>query len=302
MKNDNLSSNKRYVYNEVWRIMEVIVGESASVDESLWRYMSLDKLINLLETKQLYFTALESYNESDPFEGYMPDVAAKAFAEVFGSQVSELKQAYESLKQIDDTHNNPKLDEMRDGIEKLGSIMELAFHKISKGITVNCWHSNRVESEAMWKLYSDDGKGIAVKTSVERLRSALKDQVFGKKVQIGKVKYLDFSDTNLTPKCCVVDGHISPLIKRSSFSHENELRCFIVNQVATTNIENYLPSADSVPVDLNGLIEAIYISPFAKEPFTSSVFAMCRKYGIEDKVIKSTLLDSSGFLSKLSDW
>ncbi|MDX5998537.1 hypothetical protein HRJ35_21940 [Shewanella oneidensis MR-1] len=181
--------------------MEVKVGESTSVDESLWRYMSLDKLINLLETNQLYFTALESYNESDPFEGYMPDVAAKAYAEIFGSEVSELKKAYESLKQIDATQNNPKLDDLRDGIEKLSSLMQLAFHKISKGITVNCWHSNRVESEAMWKLYSDGGKGIAVKTSVQRLHSALKDQVFGKKIQIGKVKYLDFSDTNLTPKC-----------------------------------------------------------------------------------------------------
>ncbi|WP_102554197.1 DUF2971 domain-containing protein [Vibrio splendidus] len=282
--------------------MDVTVGESASEEESLWRYMSLDKLINLLETNELYFTALGSYNESDPFEGYMPDVAARAYSEIFGSQVNELKQAYESLKQIEGAQSNPKLDEMRDGIEKLSSIMELAFHDISKGITVNCWHSNRIESEAMWKLYSDDGKGIAVKTSVERLRNALKDQVFGKKIQIGKVKYLDFSDTNLTPRCCVVDGHISPLIKRSSFSHENELRCFIVNQVPSANIEHYHPSADTVPVDLNELIETIYISPFAKEPFISSVFAICRKYEIEDKVIKSTLLDSSSFLSKLSDW
>jgi hypothetical protein len=282
--------------------MEVTIGESASLDEALWRYMSLDKLINLLETQKLYFTALESYNESDPFEGYMPDVAAKAYAEIFGSQVSKLKQAYEVLKQMDGAQNNPKLGEMRNGIEKLSSKMELAFHEISKAITVNCWHSNRVESEAMWKLYSDDGKGIAIKTSVERLHNALKEQVFGKKIQIGKVRYLDFSDTNLTPKCCVVDGNISPLIKHSSFSHENELRCFIVNQVPSDNIEYYRPSADIVPVDLNELIEAIYISPFAKEPFISSVFAICRKYQIEDKVIKSTLLDSSGFLSKLSNW
>ncbi|MBB1383764.1 DUF2971 domain-containing protein, partial [Shewanella sp. SR41-2] len=226
--------------------MKVKVGGSTSLDEALWHYMSLDKLINLLETKNLYFTALESYNESDPFEGYMPDVAARAYAEIFGSQVSELKQAYEGLKQMDGAQSNPKLGEVRNGIEKLSSKLELAFHKISKAITVNCWHSNRVESEAMWKLYSDDSKGIAIKTSVERLHNALKEQEFDKKIQIGKVKYLDFSDTNLTPKCCVVDGHISPLIKRLSFSHENELRCFIVNQVPSDNIEYYRPSADIV--------------------------------------------------------
>lgn len=47
----------------------------------------------------------------------MPDVTAKAYVEIFGSQVSELKQAYESLKQIDGTQNNPKLDDLRYGIE-----------------------------------------------------------------------------------------------------------------------------------------------------------------------------------------
>lgn len=282
--------------------MQVKIGKSASENETLWRYMSLDKLINLLETSELYFTALEYYNESDPFEGYMPDVVAKAYAEIFGSQVSELKQTYYSLKEMFGGKNSHELDMVRAKIDEFGPKMEMAFHKISKGTTVNCWHCNQVESEAMWKLYSDNGKGIAIKTSVENLYNSLKDQEFGKKIQIGKVKYLDFSDKSLSPKSCVVDGHISPLIKRSSFSHENELRCFIVNQVPHDNIEDYRPSSDNVPVDLSKLIEAIYISPFAKEPFISSVFAICRKYQIDDKVIKSTLLDSSGFLSKLTRW
>ena len=37
------------------------------------------------------------------------------------------------------------------------------YKKLIEYILINCWHSNHDESEAMWKLYSDNGKGIAVK-------------------------------------------------------------------------------------------------------------------------------------------
>lgn len=57
----------------------------------------------------------------------MPDVTAKAYVEIFGSQVSELKQAYESLKQIDGTQNNPKLDDLRYGIENAGFYHGISF-------------------------------------------------------------------------------------------------------------------------------------------------------------------------------
>ena len=29
---------------------------------------------------------------------------------------------------------------------------------------INCWHEHDVESEAMWRLYSSSGDGVAVRT------------------------------------------------------------------------------------------------------------------------------------------
>jgi hypothetical protein len=277
--------------------MKVTIGSSVERNSVLWRYMSLDKLIHLLDTKELFFTPLESYRSSDPFEGYIPDVAASALADILGYQVKELEKVNHDLSSLGNPNSIEKLSKLTTNIEGLGDQFEYVYNKLVKGITVNCWHQNSVESEAMWKLYSDDSKGIAIKSSVNQLITALEGQAFDKTVQIGAVKYLDFSDPNITTQDCLSDGHLAPLLKRSSYKHEHEIRSFIVNPFSDEEAK-----ADFTPVDIDKLIDTIYISPFASEPFVSSVYAICDKYGIKHKVIKSDLLDHSKFLSKLTKW
>lgn len=266
----------------------------------LWRYMSLDKLISLLESKTLYFAPLDSYKDSDPFEGYLPDVAAKAYTEIYGPLVKEIKYFIEQFGS-DCNLNQESLKEARDKLVEMPLLMEKSYEKLVKEITVNCWHQNMHESEAMWRLYSDENKGVAIKTTVSSLVASF--QEYDKSIQIGRVKYLDFNDDTLTPKDCSVEGYRAPLLKRASFAHENEVRCFI-HAKSFTGCKNIKidASADFVPVCTKTLIEQIYISPFAKEPFNSSVRAICGKYDFSEKVIQSSLLDSSSFLKKLSAW
>lgn len=264
----------------------------------LWRYMSLDKLINLLESKTLYFSPLDIYKDSDPFEGYLPDVAAKAYADIYGPLFKEIKHFIESHSS-DCNLNQDSLKEARDKLFEIPLLMENVYEKLVKEITVNCWHQNTHESEAMWRLYSDENKGVAIKTTVSSLIASF--QEYEKPIQIGRVKYLDFNDDTLTPKDCSVEGYRAPLLKRASFAHENEVRCFINAKPCCKNIK-VDASADFVPVYTKTLIEQIYISPFAKEPFNSSVRAICSKYDFSEKVIQSSLLDSSSFLKKLSAW
>lgn len=86
---------------------ELLIGQSIKGNFRLWRYMSLDKLINLLSTQTLYFTPLLYYQTTDPFEGYRPKVALKALAEMAakGTQQIEkvslqLKNMYEEFKKV----------------------------------------------------------------------------------------------------------------------------------------------------------------------------------------------------------
>ncbi|MCL1115617.1 DUF2971 domain-containing protein [Shewanella basaltis] len=289
-----------------FQLAKVKVGKSVSLDTPLWRYMSLDKLISLLEDNILYFTPLDTYRNSDPFEGYMPKVAFEAFAEIFGSQVKELDKAHEQLKARAGKNADQlaELSKMKDGILALSESTKHTYKTISKGITVNCWHANKSESEAMWKLYSDNGKGIAVKTSVSSLVKSIEHFQQDILVQLGAVKYLDFNDDQLSPKDCVTDGNLSPLLKRSSFSHENEARLFTVPKIDTSNVNDFKSKPEFIKTLALDLIEEVYISPFAGEPFVSSVKAICKKYSIPHETVKeSKLLEGhEELLDSISQW
>ena len=69
-------------------------------DARLWRYLSLDKLIDLLSTGELFFAPLSSLAEIDPFEGYLPAVAMEAHAGIFRPAVRDL----ESLMPVVEDH------------------------------------------------------------------------------------------------------------------------------------------------------------------------------------------------------
>jgi hypothetical protein len=127
---------------------------------------------------------------------------------------------------------NPKgeelLSEAKAQLDSLKGSPKDFYKQIYKRITVNCWHINEHESEAMWKLYSDSGKGIAIQTSIKSLRGAIDGIDDNILIQLGVVKYLDFHDRNLNPHDCIVDGTFAPLLKRISYVHEKELRAYIV--------------------------------------------------------------------------
>lgn len=59
---------------------EVQASKQLSGKSGLWRYLSLDKLIDLLSTSELFFTPLAVFAKSDPFEEYLPSVALDAHA------------------------------------------------------------------------------------------------------------------------------------------------------------------------------------------------------------------------------
>jgi hypothetical protein len=240
---------------------QVILGKSLSGDTKIWRYMSLDKFIDLISTEQLFFSPTASYIESDPFEGYLPVVGMDA------------------------------LKEISPGLAQNGLLKPFVY-KLAKGMMASCWHINEGESEAMWRLYSDNKKGIAVQSTVGSLNSALQRDQIDETIWISKVKYIDFFDRNLKPSDCVIDGNLAmSLLKRKSYEHENELRAFITPKLNLENIHTFQPTPKRIDIHLSDLIKQVVISPLSNEPFVSSVKSICTQYRIsESKVYHSELL------------
>lgn len=229
---------------------------------TIWRYLSLDKLISLLDERKLYFPSLKTFARSDPFEGWPPSrVMEKVFEILTDCGPPEMKER-ECFKDFTSA--------------------------IFKATVVNCWHANSDESEAMWKLYGENHKGVAIKSTVGRLSGSLKtDQA----IRIGKVSYADYKDPSKEAlQGCLVSG-LGPLIKRNSYAHEREIRAFFLPKGSTVVNPTY--ASASVDVDLDLLVEEIVISPFAVEPYQSAVHAIARAYGLDRQVRASVLLQEA---------
>jgi hypothetical protein len=122
------------------------------------------------------------------------------------------------------------------------------------------------ESYAMWRLYDSSGKGVAIKTNAARLKAALQGsaQILG-----GQVSYVDYGATYI-PEGNVLYPYIH---KRKSFAHESEYRLIALwspkalvvneNKVAVQTGPDTPPPFVRESVDLNALIEAVYVSPDA---------------------------------------
>lgn len=237
------------------------ISSNLNENQKLWRYMSLDKLIDILHKKRLYFSAVGNYT-FDPHEGLLPKNLRQELANAFG----------------------------KNGIPSIGNAdFEQKISLILSAFTVNCWHQNDGESEAMWKLYSDLNKGVAIQTTVKSLCKSISPK-WSDKILFSDVHYVDLNhgaNINLG----FPTFKLIPAFKRLAFQHEREAR-LIYSHPIKNGMKKFLDKSPAI-IDINPslLIEKIYISPYAEEPFPSSVECVLKLFGISDEqIVRSDLL------------
>jgi hypothetical protein len=169
---------------------------------------------------------------------------------------------------------------------KLGRIRS---NNVRKEIVISCWHENEFESAAMWKLYSKNGKGIAIQSNFKKFKESF--DICNPCIHIGKVSYVNhfdgYSKRNL-------NNDYSPfLYKEYSFKHEEEIRA-IVSLKDTTKEEN--SNGMYVDVNLDKLIENIYVSPKSSKNFLELVNLFLSKYGLRNKDVKQSNLYKRPFI------
>lgn len=222
----------------------------------IWRYLDMTKLLSILERQELYFSRVDKYK--DPFEGAI---------------------------------TKPALEEMK---SRYGWGENGMFKKVKERMFLNCWHISEYESEAMWNLYSHLHLGIAIRTTVESLiKSINKEERFH--VFIGKINYLDYEKDKFDY------GNIFCyfLNKRKSFEHEKEVRAIvdlgIENPISKAN-ELHYDEGLYIKVNVNQLIESIYLAPYSPDWFVELVDSIKIRYGYNFDVRKSMLSTKPLFL------
>jgi hypothetical protein len=161
---------------------------------SLWRYLDFTKFVSLLDLKSLFFSRLDKLQ--DKYEGVEPK-----------KQREKTLAWYKAF---------PMSEEDR------ASLLNNKFTMRNK-IYVNCWHANRHESQAMWKVYLKSNEGVAIRTSFASLDAALKGTPH--LVFAGMVDYFDYD--------AIESLQSQFMSKRASFAYEREFRLMYMDALPT---------------------------------------------------------------------
>ena len=154
---------------------------------------------------------------------------------------------------------------------------------------ISCWHINAYESAAMWRLYSRDHNGVAIKTDFVSLSESFRGD---EDIFIGKVNYVDYDQTFIRE-----DNTMAPfLYKRKSFEHEREVRAMMQEipsrDGAVDMSQDIWGEGKYHAVDLPSLIQEVLISPFAGNWFADLVQSVADRYELTAPVNRSPLADA----------
>jgi len=237
-----------------------------SLAAKLWRYMSLAKLVSLLDTRCLYFARSDQLG--DPFEGSW-------------------------------ARNQPGRDLLA-GMAKPEVAAErrrLRWKNDRESTVISCWHLSESESAAMWNQYAD--AGIAIQTTFAGLAGSLpqpaEDTKGSRPIYLGLVNYIDYESDSVPEGI----AYWPFMHKRQSFSHEREVRAVIhrmgdgIREYKEASMHLIDPGFQThgvyVPVDLDLLIGRVYVSPASTTWFAEAVRSVMVRFGIQTEVNHSAL-------------
>lgn len=233
--------------------------------------MDFAKFSFLINTNKLHFHRVDEFK--DPFEGTVP-------------------LAYQQLRGIETDD-----EEMT---ERYHEIMEIEGKRQRKWRFLNCWHANDHESANMWSKYASEGKGIAIKSTIDDFISAVSD--IDRKVLISEVSYLDFDvgvddmshedRSKLDDLIERGDGphmYLPILMKRKEFEDENEVRAMIWPEGHPADYEE---PGINLQIDVGELINNVVISPYAEDWMKDTIKASVKESNSpisEEKITESSL-------------
>ena len=157
----------------------------------------------------------------------------------------------------------------------------LAFYKSHREkVVVSSWHINEYESFAMWQIFTQNSEGLAIQSTIGRLQKALEVEKDFKQY-IGEVNYIDYKKEYIP-----FDDMFFPfLFKRKSFQYEREVRILADLSEQEIKINDGL----KIDVDINQLIEKIYIHPKSENWYKKLVIELVSKLEFDIEIEKSDL-------------
>ena len=237
-----------------------------SDDTILWRYLSFPKFLDILETSSLYFRRIDCFD--DKREATQPDGSLR-FA-----QLTENPWQVFSFQCVE---------------QQLEIIKNMTY--------ACCWHINTQENIDMWKNYATnkENEGVAIRTSFRDLSECFETE---KTLTNLKMKYIEYKTEFRDYSAPNYLEYLSIKDKRQ-FEYENEMRIVTIEDhypqynpdindalVKTIGLRH---KGERIGVNLNRLIQALYLCPNSTETFYLKNEEALKKHGVQTQIITSKL-------------
>ncbi|MCP3659031.1 MAG: hypothetical protein GY830_01410 [Bacteroidetes bacterium] len=239
---------------------------------TLWRYINFEKLKKMIDNSYLWFS------NADKLDDRWEITPTKKMLSV-ALWKNHLKTIYNSK------YSN----------KELGIHAECLVHSFIELWTkccdyiISCWHISNQETEFFWKRYADLEEGIAIKTSIEKLKLSIKSDT--KYLMLDSVKYINYDSENFLKnfKDKKNLSYLPVFFKRTIFNPENEFRAVFYTK------SNQRDNSNMIDVDLNNLIEEIVVSPGAPDCFVKKVEKLCDHLSFYKNIKQSNIYEEPDF-------
>jgi len=201
------------------------------------------------------------------------------FLDLLLSQKLFMSRSDKFEDQYEGTFSEPTFEEIKKlSIDNPDFLNHYKIHR--EKVAISSWHINEYESFAMWQIFTQNSEGLAIQSTIGRLqRSLLLENDFEQ--YIGEVNYIDYKK-ELIP---FDDSFFPFLFKRKSFQYEREVR--VITDIGASDIQ--INEGLKISVDINELIEKIYIHPKSENWYKKLVIQLVKQLGFKFTIEKSDL-------------
>lgn len=214
----------------------------------VWRYLPLCRLFIAIETKRLSLTLLKKYSMDDPYETSVPESVDQADCQIANSGqtldvANEIASRRPGTAQPDSGQRYEYLKRKRRALLRVAH--------------ASCWRWGN-ESEAMWRLYCPSGDGVAICSTLEKLKNSVHDA----STVVSPIAYVDYKTDSFVRHQYDYDP---ALHKRKAFEHEQEVRVLRFRaedfQLAGENESHNAPEYIEIEWDPETVVEKIVVNP-----------------------------------------
>ena len=211
-------------------------------EKKLWRYMSIDKFLTMLNKNSLFFPVISLF--SDKKEGTLSE---KSKIEVYKTNLlneanTPIKQdqAFQSMKDFvrdaEEFFTERETKEIYNSLHSFETLLQLFSNHL---MFCNSWFLKQSESHSMWEGYGDKSNptSVAIQTTIGDFIKSIEST--SHQIHIGEIRYKNyekediegyekFSAIKLYDPKNVLNLFYSPILhKRDIYEEEKEVRAII---------------------------------------------------------------------------